>query len=108
MAEPTRNVRRSLMAGLLVTTVVYVLTNSAYATVLDFGALASTQAIAWAFALNVWGDVAYVAIPVAVSISVFGALCASFFSSPASSYLQPGQGTCLVCYFSSPSSPVSR
>ncbi|XP_070382718.1 b(0,+)-type amino acid transporter 1-like isoform X5 [Dermacentor albipictus] len=82
MADPVRNLQRSLMAGLLIVTVMYVLTNLSYAVVLDFPTLTSTDAIASAFALRTWGAVGHAAIPVAVSVSVFGALCASFFSAP--------------------------
>ncbi|KAL1437502.1 hypothetical protein MTO96_048887 [Rhipicephalus appendiculatus] len=81
MVDPTRDLQKSLLAGLLVATVIYVLTNLAYAVVLDFATLTSTDAIASAFALRTWGDVGYAAVPVAVSVSVFGMLCASFFSA---------------------------
>nr|XP_054921047.1 b(0,+)-type amino acid transporter 1-like [Dermacentor andersoni] len=82
MADPVRNLQRSLMAGLLIVTVMYVLTNLSYAVVLDFSTLTSTDAIASAFALRTWGPVGHAAVPVAVSVSVFGGLCASFFSAP--------------------------
>ncbi|KAL1437503.1 hypothetical protein MTO96_048888 [Rhipicephalus appendiculatus] len=81
MVNPARDLQKSLLAGLLVVTVVYVLTNLSYAMVLDFETLTSTEAIASAFALKTWGEVGYVAVPVAVSVSVFGMLYASFFSA---------------------------
>ncbi|KAL1437501.1 hypothetical protein MTO96_048886 [Rhipicephalus appendiculatus] len=81
MVDPARDLQKSLLAGLLVATTIYVLTNLSYAVVLDFATLTSTDAIASAFALRTWGEVGYAAVPVAVSVSVFGMLCASFFSA---------------------------
>ncbi|XP_077492831.1 b(0,+)-type amino acid transporter 1-like isoform X2 [Amblyomma americanum] len=82
MRDPAKDLQRALMAGVLFTTFIYILVNLSYAVVLDFGILTSTEAIASAFAQKTWGDIAYSAVPIAVSISVFGMLCSSFFTAP--------------------------
>ncbi|XP_077492833.1 b(0,+)-type amino acid transporter 1-like [Amblyomma americanum] len=79
--DPSKNILRAALIGILSVTAIYVLTNVAYFVVLDPHTFASSEAIAVSFAAATWGKEAAGIIPIAVSISAFGTLCAGFFSS---------------------------
>lgn len=81
VTEPNKNILRAALIGILSVTAIYVLTNVAYFVVLDPNTFATSEAIAVSFTAATWGAKATVVIPVAVSISTFGTLCAGFFSS---------------------------
>ncbi|KAL1437500.1 hypothetical protein MTO96_048885 [Rhipicephalus appendiculatus] len=81
VTEPSKNILRAVLIGILTVTAIYVLTNVAYFVVLDSYTFASSEAIAVSFTTATWGAKAASVIPVAVSISTFGTLCAGFFSS---------------------------
>lgn len=81
VTEPSKNILRAAIIGILTVTGIYVLTNVAYFVVLDPNTFASSEAIAVSFTAATWGAKAAGVIPVAVSISTFGTLCAGFFSS---------------------------
>lgn len=81
VTEPSKNILRATLLGILTVTAIYVLTNVAYFVVLDSYTFASSEAIAVSFTTATWGARAAVVIPVAVSISTFGTVCAGFFSS---------------------------
>ncbi|XP_050024873.1 b(0,+)-type amino acid transporter 1-like isoform X3 [Dermacentor andersoni] len=81
VTEPHKNILRATLIGILAVTAIYVLTNVAYFVVLDPNTFATSEAIAVSFTAATWGGNAAGIIPVAVSISTFGTLCAGFFSS---------------------------
>ncbi|XP_075531606.1 b(0,+)-type amino acid transporter 1-like isoform X3 [Dermacentor variabilis] len=81
VTEPNKNILRATMIGILAVTAIYVLTNVAYFVVLDPNTFATSEAIAVSFTASTWGVKAAGVIPVAVSISTFGTLCAGFFSA---------------------------
>ncbi|XP_041454136.1 b(0,+)-type amino acid transporter 1-like [Lytechinus variegatus] len=72
MKSPEKTLPRAILLGLPVTTVVYLLTNIAYFTVLSPEQLMQSDAVAVTFALQTMGP-AYWLIPVAVAMSTFGA-----------------------------------
>ncbi|XP_071496786.1 b(0,+)-type amino acid transporter 1-like [Diadema antillarum] len=72
MENPERNLPLAILLGLPVTTVVYILTNIAYFTVLSPDQLMQSDAVAVTFALQTMGG-AYILIPIAVAMSTFGA-----------------------------------
>ncbi|CAN7993843.1 unnamed protein product, partial [Ixodes pacificus] len=81
ITNPSRNVPLAFVTGVLILTLIYVLTNLAYFVVLDASTVASSEAIAVSFATVTWGQSAASCIPVIVSVSAFGSLCAIFFIS---------------------------
>ncbi|XP_077530269.1 b(0,+)-type amino acid transporter 1-like [Haemaphysalis longicornis] len=81
VSEPNKNILRSILLGILSVTAIYMLTNVAYFIVLDARTFAHSEAIAVSFATATWGSLSANFIPVAVSISTFGTLCAGFFSN---------------------------
>lgn len=81
VSEPNKNILRATLIGILSVTAIYMLTNVAYFIVLDAKTFAHSEAIAVSFANATWGSLSANFIPVAVSISTFGTLCAGFFSN---------------------------
>lgn len=81
VSEPNKNILRSTLMGILSVTAIYMLTNVAYFIVLDARTFAHSEAIAVSFATATWGSLSANVIPVAVSISTFGTLCAGFFAN---------------------------
>ncbi|KAM7299685.1 Y+L amino acid transporter 2 [Ixodes scapularis] len=79
--NPSRNLPLAYVTGVLILTLIYVLTNLAYFVVLDASTVASSEAIAVSFATVTWGQSAASCIPAIVSVSAFGSLCAIFFIS---------------------------
>eukprot|EP00057_Strongylocentrotus_purpuratus_P031524 XP_784877.1 PREDICTED: b(0,+)-type amino acid transporter 1 [Strongylocentrotus purpuratus] len=72
LKNPEVTLPRAIMLGLPVTTLVYLLTNIAYFTVLSPQQLLQSDAVAVTFALQTMGD-AYWLVPIAVAMSTFGA-----------------------------------
>uniref|UniRef100_A0A1S4L527 Amino acid transporter, putative n=1 Tax=Ixodes scapularis TaxID=6945 RepID=A0A1S4L527_IXOSC len=79
ITDPTRNLPRALLCGILTVTAIYVLTNVAYFIVLDAATVINTEALAVTFATVTWGPVAATVIPIAVSVCAFGTLFAASF-----------------------------
>ncbi|CAN7942948.1 unnamed protein product [Ixodes hexagonus] len=79
--DPTRNIPWALLGGICTVTLIYVSINVAYLVVLDAKTMASTNAIAVSFAVAAWGSLAARVVPICVSVSAFGLLCAGFFSN---------------------------
>ncbi|CAN7993847.1 unnamed protein product [Ixodes pacificus] len=81
ISNPTRTIPLALTSGILVVSLINILSNLAYFAVLDAGTVAKSEAIAVSFAAVTWGTAAASCFPVVVAISAFGNLCGGFFSS---------------------------
>ncbi|KAM7299695.1 b(0,+)-type amino acid transporter 1-like [Ixodes scapularis] len=79
--DPTRNIPWALLGGICTVTLIYVCINVAYMMALDATTMATTDAIAVSFAMATWGPMAARVVPICVSVSSFGLLCAGFFSN---------------------------
>lgn len=80
LKDPPKNVPRALIVSLATITVIYVVTNVSYFSVLTKSEFLSTQAVAYAWAFKVLGPFAII-IPICVILSVYGASNGSFFTS---------------------------
>ncbi|KAM7299675.1 Y+L amino acid transporter 2 [Ixodes scapularis] len=78
--DPTRTIPLAMAIGIVILTLVNVLTNVAFFVVLDASTVASSDAIAVSFAMVTWGTAVAFCVPLVVSVSAFGSLCAGFFS----------------------------
>ncbi len=72
--EPQRTVPRALLAGTLITTLVYVLTNVAYLSVLSIEEMASVREnrVAHEVAIRLFGEAGLIMVVIAILISTFG------------------------------------
>ncbi|CAK9303809.1 unnamed protein product [Gordionus sp. m RMFG-2023] len=80
MKDPSRNLPRSIIIGLPLVTVLYILTNVAYLAVLSPAQIITSKAVAFDFANILFAKVSWI-MPIFVSLSAFGGANGILFTS---------------------------
>lgn len=78
--NPSKNIPRALIIGVVTVMALFILTNVAYFVVLEPAAIAASDTTALTFAVESWGTAGAVIIPLLAAISTFGTLSAGYFS----------------------------
>lgn len=92
MRNPTRDLPRVIHTGMPVVIVSYLLANVAYYFVLSGSVIGSSNTVAVAFGAKVFGPVGGVILAIVVSLSCFGALNATTFTSGRLVYVAGKEG----------------
>ncbi|XP_014679446.1 PREDICTED: b(0,+)-type amino acid transporter 1-like isoform X2 [Priapulus caudatus] len=80
LRSPSKNLPRSIMIGIPLVTIVYVLTNISYFTVMSKSAMLASDAVAVSWSNSMLGVMAWI-IPLSVACSTFGAANGSMFGA---------------------------
>jgi amino acid transporter len=92
MRNPTRDLPRVIHSGMPIVIISYLLANASYYFVLPGKVVSSSNTIAVAFGTKVFGTAGGVVLAIAVSLSCFGALNASTFTSGRIVYVAGKEG----------------
>ncbi|XP_077530264.1 Y+L amino acid transporter 2-like isoform X1 [Haemaphysalis longicornis] len=79
--NPGRNIPIAIAVSVVLTTVIYLLTNVAFFIVLEALTIMDTDAVGVAFARKTWGHGMAAAMPFVIAVTVFGTTSAGLFSS---------------------------
>lgn len=79
--NPGRNIPVAIAVSVVITMIIYLLTNIAFFVVLDADTIASTDAVAVTFVRATWGQGMANVMPLIIALTVFGTTCAGVLAS---------------------------